>query len=73
MEWRKIRRNSDGFVNEHTLDYMYVQLPLIVMDKHDNEVILVNKENWLDMRGEIDRHYTYSHYLPIPELKEIAL
>ena len=70
MEWIKIRRGSDGCINQHTLDYMYVQLPIIVVDKMTN-VFVVTKHNWIHEKGFLDAHKDYTHYLPIPELKGV--
>ena len=66
MEWREIKRDSDG-VRQYSLDAMYVQLPIIVIDKMGN-VVLVTKQNWLYEKGFLDAHKDYTHYLPVPQI-----
>lgn len=68
MGWRKIKREG-VCIRQYTLDCMFALLPIVVLGK-DNEVILVNKDNWITMRDYIGGHTHYTHYLPVPELKE---
>lgn len=67
MEWRKIKRDSEG-VKRFSLDAMYVQLPIIV--KGDDSVLMITKDNWIIMKAHLNLYPRYTHYLPIPELKE---
>lgn len=69
MTWRKIKRDSDGSIKQHIADTMYALLPIVVRGA-EKSVLFIDKDNWVYAKGNIDRHPRYTHYLPVPELKE---
>ena len=66
MEWRKIKRDSEG-VKRFSLDAMYVQLPIVVR-ADDGCVIMITKDNWIAMKEHLNLYPRYTHYLPVPEI-----
>lgn len=68
MGWRKIKRDSDGCVKQHIADTMYALLPIVV--RGATKSVVLDKYNWVYAKGKIDRNPNYTHYLPVPELKE---
>ena len=73
-ELKFVQRDKDGFATDECLDEMYDDAPFILCKKTfyddypDVEVEYVTKDDFIDYRGDIERHMNYYAWFKAPVL-----
>lgn len=73
-EWIKIERDKDGFATKKCLDFMFSNLPFVVVGKDRDGLVIYDVIYDLryqrTFREQLKRNEKYTHYLLIPNWSE---